>query len=169
MQKASTITVYYMERSLMKKMKRDIQGKFAIKDSDYREVRSVRLTDDTWKELGIASECLGLSRADYLEEIVRKKLLPCNTWEDSKVLPNITWYEQEIEKLKAQLQDLQQENSALKELSAITKVHDVVDFESIAKQILFELKMGRQASSYKTAQKALNRFIQEIKRIVDSF
>ena len=49
----------------MKKMKRDIQGKFAIKNDDYREVRSLRLTDNSWKGLGIAAECLGLTRADY--------------------------------------------------------------------------------------------------------
>jgi hypothetical protein len=33
-------------------LKRDIQGKFALKNDDYRQVRSVRLTDDTWKALG---------------------------------------------------------------------------------------------------------------------
>uniref|UniRef100_A0A7C3PFV0 Uncharacterized protein n=1 Tax=Oscillatoriales cyanobacterium SpSt-418 TaxID=2282169 RepID=A0A7C3PFV0_9CYAN len=41
--------------------KRDIEGKFALKNDDYREVRSLRLTYDTWKALGIASECLGNS------------------------------------------------------------------------------------------------------------
>jgi hypothetical protein len=40
-------------------LKRDIQGKFALKNDDYREVRSLRLTDDTWKRLGIASEWNG--------------------------------------------------------------------------------------------------------------
>jgi len=126
----------------MKKMKRDIQGKFAIKSSDYREVRSLRLTDDTWKALGIASECLGLTRADYLEEIVRSNLIPCITREDSKIstnhtqnfpepLPSITRYEQEMEKLRAQVQNLQKENLELKERSAITFVNDVVDFEAI--------------------------------------
>jgi hypothetical protein len=34
-------------------LKRDIQGKFALKDDDYRQVRSLRLTDETWKTLGI--------------------------------------------------------------------------------------------------------------------
>ncbi|MBC1280470.1 hypothetical protein GNF10_32160, partial [Nostoc sp. UCD121] len=48
-------------------------------------------------------------------------------------------------------------------------VHDVVDFEAIRDRILFELKLGRQASAYKAAQKALNRFIQEIKHLIDSF
>lgn len=46
-------------------LKRDIQGKFALKDDDYRQVRSVRLTSETWKALGIAAECLGMSRADF--------------------------------------------------------------------------------------------------------
>ncbi|MCC5605204.1 hypothetical protein, partial [Nostoc favosum] len=75
-------------------LKRDIQGKFALKNDDYREVRSLRLTDDTWKALGIASECLGLTRADYLEHIVRHNNNPCITREDSDFLapiqPSIT-------------------------------------------------------------------------------
>jgi hypothetical protein len=75
-------------------LKRDIQGKFALKNDDYREVRSLRLTDDTWKALGIASECLGLTRADYLEHIVRHNALPSITREDSSLLaanqPSIT-------------------------------------------------------------------------------
>lgn len=33
-------------------LKRDIQGKFALKNNDYRLVRSLRLTDETWKALG---------------------------------------------------------------------------------------------------------------------
>ena len=164
----------------MKKIKRDIQCKFAIKNSDYREVRSLRLTDDTWKALGIASECLGLTRADYLEEIVTSNILPCITRKISETttsnaplfsdsLPSITRYEQEIEKLKIQVQNLQKENLELQERSAITFVHDVIDFEAIRERILFELKLGRQASGFKTAQKALNQFIQEIKLMVDSF
>jgi len=50
-------------------LKRDIQGKFALKNDDYRQVRSLRLTDETWKALGIAAECLGMTRADYLGQI----------------------------------------------------------------------------------------------------
>ncbi|MBD2169628.1 hypothetical protein H6G04_35360 [Calothrix membranacea FACHB-236] len=167
----------------MKKMKRDIQGKFAIKSSDYREVRSLRLTDDTWKGLGIASECLGLTRADYLEEIVRSNLTPCITRENSNIststtsnthnlsepLPSITRYEQEMEKLRTQVQNLQKENLELKKRSAINFVHDIVDFEAIRDRILFELKLGRQASGYKTAQKALNQFIAELKLLAESF
>ncbi|MHC5756157.1 MAG: hypothetical protein ACYTXF_37185 [Nostoc sp.] len=152
----------------MKKMKRDIQGKFALKNDDYREVRSLRLTDDTWKKLGIASECLGLTRADYLEKIINNELLPCNTWVDSEVLPCITRHEEELERLKAQGKNLQKENSAQKEHSAVTFVHNIVDFEAIRDRILFELKLGRQASGYKPAQKALDRMIAELKLLVDS-
>ncbi len=36
-------------------------------------------------------------------------------------------------------------------------------------RILFELKLGRQASGYKTAQKALNQFIAELKLLAESF
>lgn len=54
------------------KRKRDIQGKFTLKNQDYRQVRSLRLTDSTWKELGIASECLGRTRADLLENLVQQ-------------------------------------------------------------------------------------------------
>jgi hypothetical protein len=52
------LTVYYMETVMLK---RDIQGKFALKNDDYRQVRSLRLTDDTWKALGIVAECNRLS------------------------------------------------------------------------------------------------------------
>jgi len=155
-------------------MKRDIQGKFALKNDDYRSVRSLRLTDDTWRALGIASECLGLTRADYLEEIFRRNLLPCVTrqeaellpsitQEEAELLPSVTRYEQEIERLKAQVQNLQENNSALVSRAALTFVQDVVDFETIRDRILFELKLGRQANGYKTAQKALNRLIAELK------
>ena len=123
-------------------MKRDIQGKFALKNDNYRQVRSLRTTDDTWKALGIASECLGVTRADYLEEMVRKNLLPCitlneseelpcNTWKGSPTHPSITGYEQEIEKLKIQIQNLQKENSALVSKTAATFVLEVVALEAI--------------------------------------
>ena len=55
------------------KRQRDLQGKFTLKDDDYRQVRSLRLTDATWKSWGIAAECLGLSRADLLENFALAK------------------------------------------------------------------------------------------------
>ncbi len=52
------------------KRKRDIQGKFSLKNDDYRQVRSLRLTDRTRLALGVASECLGWTWADLLENLV---------------------------------------------------------------------------------------------------
>jgi hypothetical protein len=72
---------------VLTKMKRDIQGKFALKNDDYRLVRSLRLTDETWKTLGIAAECNGLTRADYLEQIVRDNTLPSITRDESQIHP----------------------------------------------------------------------------------
>ena len=119
-------------------------------------------------------------RLTKLKGIVRSNLIPSITREEAKIstshtqnssepLPSITQYEQENLRLRAQVQNLQKENLELKERSAITFVHDVVDFEAIRERILFELKLGRQAPGYKAAQKALNRFIQDIKLMVDSF
>ena len=112
-------------------MKRDIQGKFALKNDDYRRVRSLRITDDTWKALGIASECLGMTRADYLEEMVRKDFFPRNTWKDSEIYPSNTRHEEEIDKLQVQILNLQKENSAAKSKTVITFFQEVVDMPAI--------------------------------------
>lgn len=134
--------------------KRDIQGKFALKSDDYREVRSLRLTDDTWKALGIASECLGLTRADYLEHIVGQNNNHCITQEDSEFLtstqPSIT------------------RQSELHQISNTTNAKQPVglppirELEILRDRILSQLKLGKQATGYKTAQKVLNRFIAEL-------
>lgn len=112
-------------------MKRDIQGKFALKNDDYRQVRSLRVTDDTWKALGIASECLGMTRADYLEEIARNNSFPRITREDPTHFPSITRCEKEIEKLKIQIQNLQKENSVAKSKAIVAFVQEVVDMPAI--------------------------------------
>lgn len=62
-----------MQYTVNNARKRDIRGKFALKNEDYRLVRSLRLTNETWKALGIAAECLGITRAGYLEQMVRNK------------------------------------------------------------------------------------------------
>ncbi len=63
------------------KRKRDIQGKFTLKNHDYRQVRSLRLTESTWKKLGRASESRGMTRADLLENLVQQnKEIFSNSW-----------------------------------------------------------------------------------------
>jgi hypothetical protein len=121
-------------------MKRDIQGKFALKNDDYRLVRSLRLTDETWLALGIAAECLGITRADYLEQIVR-----------DNTLPGITWKEEHYSQEKALVME-----------QAVTALPQMADLEALRDRILLDLKLGKQAPGYKAAQKALNRFIAEL-------
>ncbi|MBU7583811.1 MAG: hypothetical protein KAF91_13025 [Nostoc sp. TH1S01] len=123
-------------------MKRDIQGKFALKNDDYRLVRSLRLTDETWKALGIAAECHGLTRADYLEQIVRENALPSITRDKLPTLPCNT---------------PQQEPA-----SQQTSLPQPQTFEALRDRILSQLKLGKQATGYKVALKALNLFIAEL-------
>ena len=136
-------------------MKRDIQGKFALKNDDYRLVRSLRLTDETWKALGIVAECNGLTRADYLEQIVRDDMLPgitrdkklnfpCNTWEEQSSPPS--YYTEEEHRSQSSTVPIPQPEA----------------LEALRDRILSELKLGKQATGYKVALKILNRFISEL-------
>ncbi len=120
------------------KRKRDIQGKFTLKNQDYRQVRSLRLTDSTWKELGIASECLGITRADLLENLVQQNR---SIFSDS-----------------GEIKQLNLEKSGLKAQIIL----DRDELNSLAEKVLKELRLGKQASSYKLVQKSLKRLIELI-------
>ncbi|MCC5651869.1 hypothetical protein LC609_18980 [Nostoc sp. XA013] len=117
-------------------LKRDIQGKFALKDDDHRQVRSVRLTSETWKALGIAAECLGMSRADYLEKVIKEN-----------ASSSITREKERIDQAKTTAVEL-----------ATTRLR-VTTLETLRDKVLLELKLGKQAPGYKAALKALNHFI----------
>lgn len=54
---------------------RQESGKFAAKSEEIRQVRAIRLTDTTWDKLGEWAELQSLSRADFLEELVKKNVL----------------------------------------------------------------------------------------------
>jgi hypothetical protein len=151
----------------MKKVKRDIQGKFTLKNDDYREVRSLRLTDDTWKRLGIVSECLGLTRADYLEEIILQQSSPCNTRGNSEVFTPIRPENELRPSITRQSEFHQTSDIAIAKNAPQTVANQetglsVASLEILRDRILSELKLGKQAPGYKTAQKALNRFISEL-------
>ncbi len=117
-------------------LKRDIQGKFALKDDDYRQVRSLRVTDETWKALGIAAECFGMTRADYLEQVIR-----------DNVSPSITWTRDTIDQAQTTVAEL------------ATTPLSVARLETLRDQVLLQLKLGKQAPGYKAALKVLNHFI----------
>ncbi|NJR74877.1 MAG: hypothetical protein HC773_17065 [Scytonema sp. CRU_2_7] len=101
-----------------------------------RQVRSLRLTDDTWKALGIAAECLGISRSDYLEQVIR-----------GNASPSITWKKEPMAQAKTTVVEL------------TTTLPKVATLETLRDQILLQLKLGKQAPGYKTALKVLNHFI----------
>jgi hypothetical protein len=44
-------------------------GQFAPKSNDYRHVRSIRLTDETWEKIGYAAEAQRVTRADLIEQM----------------------------------------------------------------------------------------------------
>lgn len=114
------------------KRQRDLQGKFTLKEDDYRQVRSLRITDATWKSWGIAAECLGLSRADLLENLLKQ---------NQGLFPSV-YSEKPVLKTK------------------MTSNKDELN-QKVA-QVLAELRLGKQASSYKLVQKSLNKLIELI-------
>lgn len=140
-------------------LKRDIQGKFALKNDDYREVRSLRLTDDTWKALGIASECFGLTRADYLEYIVRHNASSYLTRKDSEFLAPTQQKTEPQPRITRQWEPYQMSDEAAKQSVELPRV---VELEILRDRILSQMKLGKQATGYKIAQKVLNRFIAEL-------
>jgi hypothetical protein len=141
-------------------LKRDIQGKFALKNDDYREVRSLRLTDDTWKSLGIACECLGLTRADYLEHIVRHNVLPSITREGLEFLaPHQGENEPQPSITRKREFPLTSDTESERQSVALPTIREL---EILRDRVLSQLKLGKQATGYKTAQKVLNRFISEL-------
>lgn len=120
------------------KRKRDIQGKFTLKNHDYRQVRSLRLTEKTWKKLGMASESCGITRADLLENLVQQN--------------------QEIFSDSGAIEAPNPPKLGLKAKISLNKD----ELSSLAHKVLNELKLGKQASSYKLVQKSLKRLIELI-------
>lgn len=59
----------------MTKQGRGEAGKFTAKSAEHREVRSLRLTDTTWKKLGDAADLRCITRADLVEQLVESGML----------------------------------------------------------------------------------------------
>lgn len=53
----------------MNKQSRNESGQFVPKSSEYRMVRSLRVTDAAWTKLGQVAEKRGMTRADLLERM----------------------------------------------------------------------------------------------------
>lgn len=156
-----------MDKSLMQ---RDAQGKFALKNDEYRSVRSLRLTDTTWSAMGEMAKSNGITRADYLEQMfsnnnhscpsnTRSALLlsPSHTRREEASQPSNTRLNEEIERLNAEIARLREENTLLiKRLEELTLVSDLL---ALRERVLSSLKLGKQAPRYRVVKSALNQFI----------
>jgi len=63
----------------MEKLARGESGKFVSKSDEARIVRSIRLTDTTWKKLGDAADSRCITRGDLVEQIVTEGVLEQQT------------------------------------------------------------------------------------------
>lgn len=86
--------------------------------------------------------------------------LPSNTWIETTSFPSNTWIDSEIERLQAEVQRLSKENALLVERNREYPLE--APLEALRERVLSSLKLGKQAAGYKTAQKALGRFITEL-------
>jgi len=152
-------------------MQRDAQGKFTLKNDEHRSVRSLRLTDTTWSALGALAESRALTKADLLEQIfdnsdhshpsntrLNQEILPSNTRLDDALRPSNTRQEEEIRQLIAEVADLRFENAKL--IERVRKLPLASELEVFRERVLSSLKLGKQASGYRTAKLALNQFIE---------
>jgi len=71
----AAIATYRSKAWQMGKQKRSDQGKFVSKSDEYRQVKSLRLTDKTWKALGSVADSQSITRADLIEQAVDTGLL----------------------------------------------------------------------------------------------
>ncbi len=90
--------------------------------------RLLHLPEKNRSPIGMAAECLGITRADLLEQVVREN--------------NLTF------------------PIAIRKNSSVSLSLTVEQLTVLAEQVLGELRLGKQASSYKSAQKALRRLIE---------
>jgi predicted DNA-binding ribbon-helix-helix protein len=139
---------------MLKQERRD-DGKFAAKSAEIRQVRSIRLTDKAWENLGKLANLRSITRADLIEELTENDLFD-NLPEVLNQAPlSNNEQEQEIKLLREQVDNLTQENQLLSR-------RIFTNLELIRDAVLFNLKFGKQAPGYKAAFKALNQFIKEI-------
>lgn len=122
------------------KRKRDIQGKFTLKNQDYRQVRSLRLTDSTWKAWGDTADRFDLSRADLLENLVRQN-------RGKFPYPLTSWHSHEEKSPMSSSMPFNREN-----------------LQVLAQQVLQDLNFKPNSANDKTAQKALKRLIDTLSK-----
>lgn len=102
------------------------------------------------------------SRIDELVEAAKSGQLKSNYTQNRKQeeLQDSSIVYKQIDGLKAELEHLRQEHDRLAEkLAACQTSQHQSSLEELRDRVLAELKLGKQAPGYKSAVKALNRFI----------
>lgn len=157
---------------IMIKQGRSKKGKFLPKSNDYRQVRSIRLTDSSWEALGELASNRGITRADLLEEwfnggsfIYEKHIKDLESeLENYRSLDidklNKIAFERCIT-LNELVDDLLSQNSQSKTNSLGSKFTKQ-DLEEFRNQALSLLPVSSKTTTYKRAQDALNNFIRLI-------
>ncbi len=124
-------------------------GTFAPKSSQIRGVRSLRLTDKTWKALGEAAELKGITRADLIEELTSSGAI--EQWAGGR---------DEVEKLKEKVLELTTEKESLtQQLCTSQGGLSFNEIQDLRDKVLGSLKMGEQSKPYKNAVKVFKEFI----------
>lgn len=87
-----------------------------------------------------------------------EELLPRNTPKEEAAQPSNTRKNEEIQRLRAEVAHLREENAFLVE--RVRQFPQVKDLEAFRDRVLKSLRLGKQAPGYKTAKLALDRFIE---------
>ncbi|MFB2834105.1 hypothetical protein [Floridanema evergladense] len=145
---------------------RDVNGKFTSKSLEYREVRSIRLTDKVWEALGNIAQERSITRADLIEELVERGVFdvlaqPPN---EEMILAN-QCQRNEIDQLEEKINELDRTISYLYSELAL-ELNDAKD------ATLYSFKktqsIGEQSARYKDVKKALDSFIKRISSFINS-
>jgi hypothetical protein len=109
--------------------------------------------------LGIAAESLGMTRADWLEQLVRENNLtfPDRATEKPPLSVSLFKLQEEIEALKTRVRHLS-EDMPLKDEQILT--NSLEQLTTLSASVLGELKLGKRSRDYKLVNKALRRLIE---------
>jgi cell division protein FtsB len=147
------------------------KGKFIQKSNEARQVRSLRVTDSAWSELGNIAEDFSVTRADLIEKLINDHVLRDHEslmQENEKLKKENEKLNQEIHVLQGQSVEVKTSGDLGKEVyqlglnfgQPITKK----DLENISNRVLqsFTGKRGfaTTAPQYKWAKKACEKFIE---------
>lgn len=142
---------------------RNEKGVFTQSSDQPRHVRSIRLTDSTWLEIGNIAEDFSITRADLIEKLINDHVL-----RDHETL------KQQNEKLKQEIHVLQGKILDMGKSTLLSKGDYQLDIplgtsplssdklHKIRDRVLGMgiLTTGQQSNHYKESRKLLNKFIQ---------